>query len=297
MKRKQTYLSLWTIGAAAVVTAMALTAATYAWFSSNREVETETVTARTGSVQLELQISKDNPFSPGQNNEVTLKEREHPLMPVSTYDLKNFVFCPYTDKNDNASTFQVVPEVPDERNYYYHDTVYLRAVGSGVPEGTRMTLYLDTPKDSQTGAAIPVVRAPDGSELLKAARLGLIINEGSPVFFNLSGQEDEESGNTEFNGTILESGYALGFDAEKDAFDTRKVELDTLDQYQISENGIPTKSLITMELDQVYRVDIFFYLEGCDPDCVSADINNHKSVSEHEAYLNLAFIGLQEDSQ
>ena len=58
MKKTNQYLTLWAVAAVAVLTATALTAATYAWFTANREVETEKVTARTGSTNLELQISR-----------------------------------------------------------------------------------------------------------------------------------------------------------------------------------------------------------------------------------------------
>ena len=47
MKRKSRYLTLWSVTAVAVITAMALTAATYAWFTSNREVSTSKATSRT----------------------------------------------------------------------------------------------------------------------------------------------------------------------------------------------------------------------------------------------------------
>ena len=31
----------------------------------------------------------------------------------------------------------------------------------------------------------------------------------------------------------------------------------------------PEKALLTMQLNQIYTVDIYFYIEGCDPDCSS----------------------------
>ena len=59
MKRKSRYLTLWSVTAVAVITAMALTAATYAWFTSNREVSTSKATSRTGNGNVELQISRE----------------------------------------------------------------------------------------------------------------------------------------------------------------------------------------------------------------------------------------------
>ena len=60
MKKANQYLTLLTIGAVAVIILATLTTATFAWFTANREVETEKVTARSGSTNLELQLSKKN---------------------------------------------------------------------------------------------------------------------------------------------------------------------------------------------------------------------------------------------
>ena len=44
--------------------------------------------------------------------------------------------------------------------------------------------------------------------------------------------------------------------------------------------------LAKLELNRIYRVDIYFYLEGCDPDCLT------DRVAMDEALLKLAFFGL-----
>lgn len=47
---------------------------------------------------------------------------------------------------------------------------------------------------------------------------------------------------------------------------------------------------MTMDLNQIYPVDIYFYLEGCDPDCsddLSFDI----------ADLHLAFYGVLQQEE
>ena len=48
---------------------------------------------------------------------------------------------------------------------------------------------------------------------------------------------------------------------------------------------LPGKSLLRMELGRIYSVDVYFYLEGCDPDCSA-------SVQLNEADLHLAFYGV-----
>ena len=52
-------------------------------------------------------------------------------------------------------------------------------------------------------------------------------------------------------------------------------------------NGIqvPQNALYSMELNTIYPVDIYFYLEGCDPDC-------SESITLKQADLFLAFYGV-----
>ena len=50
--KKQKLLTLWGLWVAAALTALALTSATFAWFTANREVGTARVSARTGTGSL-----------------------------------------------------------------------------------------------------------------------------------------------------------------------------------------------------------------------------------------------------
>lgn len=74
---------------------------TYAWFTSNRAVSTNTVTARTDEENLELQLSSTGGSSfrdsqPASITQVNKTDAEY-LIPVSTNDLQNFVYSPFTD--------------------------------------------------------------------------------------------------------------------------------------------------------------------------------------------------------
>ena len=51
---------------------------------------------------------------------------------------------------------------------------------------------------------------------------------------------------------------------------------------------LPDKALLTMEFNRIYPVDIYFYLEGCDPDCSDA-------LSFDVAELYLAFYGVLQE--
>ena len=48
---------------------------------------------------------------------------------------------------------------------------------------------------------------------------------------------------------------------------------------------VPEAPLIDMELNRIYTVDVYLYIEGCDPDCSD-------SIGLQEADLYLAFYGI-----
>ena len=61
-------------------------------------------------------------------------------------------------------------------------------------------------------------------------------------------------------------------------------------QFGESDITLPKQPLLTMDLNRIYPVDIYFYLEGCDPDCsddLSFDI----------ADLHLAFYGVLQQEE
>ena len=259
---------------------LAFTFATLAWFTANRAVQTNTATARTGDETLELQISSSggSSFKSVETAQITQINQTNSeiLLPVSTADLNSFVYAPFT-KDGKASAFK---KVDDEANYY-HGRVYLRAEGEGWPEGSRMNLYLDQ-SDGLLG------EAADGY-LLNASRLGLIFNgdTSNPIILRLSESENPENAqiyNTEVNGKILGKNQVLGYN-NSGVFAIEDPSV-SISEYTIdfSENQmkIPSRALMSMELGKIYPVDIYFYLEGCDPDC-------SESIQLNEAELHLAF--------
>ena len=300
MQRKKKYLSLWGITAAAVITAMALTAATYAWFSSNREVETAKATSRTGNSNVELQISRpDFPlqkdedgtyFTPMKGSKEYYqrlgsdKEDEFVLMPVSTADLKSFV----SDTVSNSGYAVDFRRLEDE-SLYYHDTIYLKAVAEdgAAPENAKMALYLDniTSDEGEGASIVPIVSSEDG-KLLTAARLGLRFSDGSFKILTLS-DVNQGTGNTKLGDVVLGSGKVLSYDDSTKTVKSADDPAIALADVQIPPEGGKGKTVITeLNLNETYTVDVYFYLEGCDPDCLS------DKVALTKAALNLAFYGL-----
>lgn len=267
----------WFMGVTTVFALMALTAATFAWFSSNRAVSTSTATARTGEETLELQISASggNAFRPVETAAIQQVNRTDTgfLMPVSTSDLTNFVYSTHTDSKDMANVFAPVDK--DTEEYYYHGRVYLKAVGTGWPKGTKIDLYLDQSDG--------FLSTNTKGAMLNAARLGLVFdqNRASGVILRL-GESDKTKKQTQkkqvYN-TVL-NGRTLGADEVLDS-SGRQLRAVKDPSHEVTEYEavftdtairLPQKALFTMELNKVCQVDIYVYLEGCDPDC-SGDIS------------------------
>lgn len=284
MKKLRQRIRIWSVLVTMLLLLVSLTAATYAWFSSNRVVNTDKVRTRSSSEKLELQVSRagGSSFQGAEEAPITQVNRTEltRLMPVSTADLQTFVYNQNTTDGD-ASGFQTV----QDESYYYHGRVYLRALGEGQPEGSRMALYLDQGQES--GGALA---SADSGLLLNAARLGLVPEDGTPVIFYLSDRQNSGSdrvSNTVLNGHRLAEGKVLNGTGGtiREANDPAV----PLSGYTIEKNGqnitLPKQPLAYLEWNRIYSMDIYFYLEGCDPDCSDA-------VSFDGADIHLAFYGV-----
>lgn len=246
---------------------LSLAFATYAWFTTNREVSTSTATARTGEETLELQLSTSGGGSFRDADSVSIQQVNQTsaeyLLPVSTSNLVNFVYSPNTEAGI-AKAFQPV----ENESYYYHGRVYIRATGTGWPDGTTMKLYLDQ-SDNILGQQV-------SGELLNAARLGLVFDGdySSAVILKLSdssNSSNQQVYNTEVNGQRLGDNQVLSYvNQSVQAVTDPSV---AAGQYTVTFDNdsmqAPERTLLTMNLNQIYSVDIYFYIEGCDPDCSS----------------------------
>ena len=292
MKKINKLMTIWGIGAAAVLTATLLTAATYAWFTSNREVETDKVPSRTNSSDVTLELSRDpeNWDDHDTSKLALIGSEEMPLdediilTPVTTSDLRTFLYSPAT-----SSGFAEQYEHAPEEGMYYHDTFYVRAASEDVTAiDSKMALYLDSIKD------VPTVGPVDG-DILTATRLGLKFRKLSdkaeakfetPVIMSLS-DVNEGDGNTLIGGVLLEKGHVLTYDTESQRVVPAVDIAVPLTSVQISEEGgSAARPLVELVLNEVYVVDVYFYLEGCDPDCLS------NRVGMQDATMNLAFFGV-----
>lgn len=262
-----------------------LVLATFAWFAHNKTVDTGKAAARSGNENVLLQLSTEGGDSFSPEKQVSILQVNNAdktdLMPVSTADLKTFVTNSHTEAGI-AENFAIV----GNEEGIYHGRVYLRAKAEGDSRGKAMDLYLD-----QTEASGGRLVDAD-SELLNASRLGIVISgegkEAGTIFYlsNRNSSGDKQVYNTRINGQILGKGKVL----DGSAGEVRVAEdpAVSLDSRALSESGegyvLPGKPLMTIEVNRIYRVDVYFYLEGCDPDCSDA-------VAFDPSGMHLAFFG------
>lgn len=276
----------WFLSVTTIAALLALAAATFAWFTSNRAVSTNVATARTEQEKLELQISNRGGSSFQSMETVAIGQVNRTdatqLFPVSTSNLVDFVYAP-TTVSGNASTFERV----NDEQYYYHGRIYLRALGEGWPQGTKMNLYLDQ-TDGVLGSNV-------NGELLSAARLGLMFdnNASTAVILRLTEAEmsqNKQAYNTVINGRTLGKNQVLTWRNREaqPVTDPSAPVADYTISFGTDDIQTPSRALLAMDLNKVYTVDVYFYLEGCDPDCSN-------EIRLQQADLHLAFYGVVEE--
>lgn len=257
-------------------------AVTFAWFTSNQQVSTSRAEARTGEENVELLLSSTGGADFRGSSEADISQVNNAdsecLMPVSTSDLNTF-FTATSFRSGAADRFSVL----DNDNDYYHGKIYLRAsAGGNYSSGSRMALYLD--QSIESGGVL--AQKDEDSYLLNAARLGLSIDGRNYIFYlsDETNAEGDRERNTNLNGTLLAEGMVLsGSNASVSAVPDPAVSLSS---YAVGDEGTNVgEPLCYLELDRIYEMDVYFYLEGCDPDCCD-------SIFFHGSDLHLAFYGV-----
>jgi len=271
------------IFAIAGVVAAALLAGTaaYAWFTNNSKVSTNTVTGHSGAGNMMLLIGADE-SSLVDSNEVTVEINQvnetdtEKLIPVSTADLDNFWYCPGTEGNEEGKAEARRFKKVENEKYYYHGRMCIEMYGEQLNEDASYKLYLDVNEDM--GGPIA---GEDTGHLLSACRLGLQFGEEDPVIIKFSDEGAQADGNTVIKGVKYASGYVLdsgGSPVEDPAMD--------IDTYTVDSSGgdmvFPEKALTVLQANTPVEMNIFFYLEGCDENCIS-------DIQTNGAKLHLAF--------
>lgn len=247
----------------------ALGVATYAWFTNNAAVNTNSVSVHSDDSRLVVEMGDASAGSWSSSGDVALSSSSSDslvLYPVSTFDLTGFAECTHNNAEGEAVHF----EQAADGQHFYHGWVDLRAnvSGSGADKATgAVTLYL---ADSLV---------PDGvdPELLRAARVGLKFSRAGEVvktcYFALDGSDGGHRGEHPATRPGLDGyvdGMLLGWQNGSLACAADGVE--DFNAYVMGSGDSaarPQNSLLVMDQGVDYRMDVYYYIEGTDPD--SAD--------------------------
>lgn len=244
-------------------------AATYAWFTSNAVVNTNSVAVHSDDSQLVIELGDATANTWTQQGDAAFSSNSPDpltLYPVSTYNLDGFAECTRTNDAGEAVHF----EQAEDGQHYYHGWIDLRArmVGAGAAKATGVVnLYLgDT-------------LAPAGAdpELLKATRVGLKFSRAGQVessyYFELdstSGSSRAEHPATRPSLPNYTDGMLLGW--ENGTLTCGDDNVQNAQAYTMEQGDAatrPQRALVALEPDETYRLDVYYYIEGTDLD--SAD--------------------------
>lgn len=246
-----------------------LVAATFAWFTSNSAVNTNSVSVRSDESQLVVELGNASNNSWSQQGDVafaTNSPSNLTLYPVSTFDLNGFAEC--TRTNDAGEAVHFVQAEDGQRFYHGWVDVRARVTGSGASKAAgAVNLYL--------GDTLAPVGAD--AELLKATRVGVKLSQNGTVLqsriFELDGSAGthrSEHPATRPQLADYSDGMLLGW--QNGALACANDVKQDFSGYMMQggDNATrPQNTLLTMKLNTTYRLDVYYYIEGTDPD--SAD--------------------------
>lgn len=269
-----------------LVAAIALGAATFAWFVNNNAVTAEGVDVSTSSAVPNLYITSTGKTTDGMSAAGTNPTK---LFPVSTNDANAFYETLHwtTGTGDHAVADQY-------QNALVHETgktVYADyTFDLGVTNG-KMNVYFDSSVAATTLAA--------NAQMGTAGRFAIKFGEGDWTLFKVKGTDTQKGYYTDQDATTGDywvkqvdgtlkavtaqyadfSTYAGSVDAQGQVQATGKTALATLDSANAVNHGKVT-------------VTVRVWYEGCDKDCVS---ENAAAGIASAITGNLGFVGVQVD--
>ena len=273
-------LKMWFQILTTVAALATLTSATYAWFTTNRQVSTSTASARTGTESLTLEISSSggSRFQNMTNAPITQVNGSDAskLLPVSTADLESFYRVIMQNKEGIAVSYENADDRVDSDTF--HGTVYLKS------EGAPCNVYFNG-EELQLGS---------DAQALAAMRLGLKISnhDGSRTFVmrldDLGSTAAAEAKTTvPAVGTVVSgiSGSGAASYVSDPAVNVSDYMAQAAgnDEYTAGAN-----ELFSLDADEIASVEYWLYLEGCDEQCVN-------QVQNIDSDIRLAFAGVRSD--
>lgn len=254
-----------------VALAATLGAATYAWFTSNMKVNTNSVSVYSDTSKLVLELGDADRGSWSQQGDVSLTSNASgavTLYPVSTFDLNGFAACAQNNTAGDAAVFE---QAKDDGSAYYHGWIDLRPTITGTGASKvkgKVRLYL----------AESLVPQGADAELLRAVRVGIKISSGNQVLatniFELDSSDGGHRGEHPATAPTGLAGYTdgmlLGWQNGQLACGANVTQDPASFTLDTSETATrPQNALAALALGQTYRLDVYYYIEGTDPDSAS----------------------------
>ena len=265
LRRRRLWAAVWL-----VLLAAALTAATFAWFSSSRYTNV-TPTAHTVSdsgSDLLIGLSEAGPF----DTSCALNVTDKTLYPVSTADLSSFWRA--TFQNAAGITTDYASCTSTIEDYALTGTVYLQ--GGAQP----LSVYL-----FQSGMSVS-----SDPQLLASLRLGLVFegSSGTQSYIFTCDDLGSTSG-ASYTRTTAEDGVVVSGSGSWSYVSDPAVSLSS--RTMEGSESSPTvasgaQSLYSLAANEVVRVRYYVYMEGCDGNCIT-------QAQSKDVTLQLAFAAAQ----
>jgi hypothetical protein len=259
-----------------LIAAVAVTAATYAWFTFSPYTNVEPMSSTVSDGEVSLLISNSESGTFDVSCALTPQSDPDTLKPLSTADLDRFYEATAQDQSGISLLYQEVTDQLDQ--YVIHGTVYLQSKNGSCD----VYLYqsgLDFGSDAQALASL---------------RLGLKLTTQSGTstyLFKLDNMGNTASASATrtvlTQGTVVSSVSADGTasyvsDPSTDLNDYFAVENGSDDQKPTA----GTTRLGVLLTDEIASAEYWLYLEGCDDNCIN-------EVQNRELSLQLAFAGVK----
>jgi hypothetical protein len=257
---------------------ISLGSATYAWFTGNQRVSTSHATGRAAEDDLSLLLGTSE-GDLAADTEVEIQRvnssSDDILLPVTTPDLETWgrSVALNEDTTGGYGSFEEI-DIDENGNYGYHGQIWME-VHTDRPDsfdGMKAAIYLEKTSDMED---IGHEEGGSGSSgILAAARLGLKFDSDSsePVIirFDEATETSDRRNNTYIGSQLASEGKVLRVSGNTATEEEDPAE--NLSDILITEDttDYPEEPLATIDLNTPVQVDIYFYLEGCDPDCVEA---------------------------
>ena len=268
-----------------LVAAIALGAATFAWFVNNNAVTATGVDVSTSSSVPNLYITSAGKTTDGMN---AAGDNPSKLYPVSTNDATNFYeTLHWTSGTDHAVADQYQKAIARETDKQTgkDKTVYADYTFTlGVTNGS-MDVYFDS------AAAATTLKASD--KMGTAGRFAISFDDGATwKLFKVPGKATDQGYYTDKNVTTEDDYWVTGVG------DSTKASIASYASFgdyagSINDKGqavAGNNSLITITDKKTVNVTVRVWYEGCDKDCVS---ENAGAGIASAITGNLGFVGVQ----